>query len=72
MENENKIYPYCDFKCPLHESCSWYLEKINKAKNIHWGIEPYNYEKNKCEWYVSMGLDELIDKVNHYLKPFNN
>jgi hypothetical protein len=71
-KNEDKVYPLCDFKCPMHESCSWYIDKINKAKNIHWGKEPYDYRKNKCGWYVSMGLDELVQKINNYLNPFNN
>ena len=72
MKNRDKVYPYCDHKCPLHESCSWYLEKINKSKNIHWGINPYNYKKNSCSWYVAKTIDELEQRVNDFLSPYNN
>lgn len=71
-KNEDKVYPNCDYRCPLHESCSWYVEKINKSKVIHWGKEPFNYKLNTCSWYKAKTIEEIEKKVNDFLSPFNN
>lgn len=62
----------CEFKCPLHEQCAHYCEGFDKTKTLHWGVEPYNYEKNKCQGFAQIDVDTIIDKVNEILKPKMN
>jgi hypothetical protein len=45
----------CDFKCPIHTKCRFYVEGFVKAKTDHWGIIPY--KNGKC-----VGFEELDNR----------
>lgn len=39
---------WCDYKCPLHEECRNYADGFDKTRTVHWGVNPYNHDKDKC------------------------
>ena len=71
-----KNYALCDGKtkegkdCPLKDSCARYLPDMDKTKIIHIAWGPY--KNNKCGQFEPLDLDDIIEKVNDILKPFNN
>jgi hypothetical protein len=69
----NKDRILCDYKCPLHDKCRNYVEGFDKTKTMHWGKDPFNYQKGKCSGFEPFSEDDLIDRINNILiKPLNN
>lgn len=70
----NKKYTLCPYRCPLHEGCARFCESMDKSKTFHFGKNPYEVTKktNQCNWFIKMGEDDVIDKINELLKIKSN
>lgn len=66
--NNNAIS--CDHKCPKHESCARFLEGFDRRNTFH--FDPMPYKDGKCNWFVQLTEDDLIDKVNRIINPLKN
>jgi hypothetical protein len=40
---------------------------MDKTKTYHFGVNPYDYKKEKCDWYEEMSEDDLLDRVKSKL-----
>jgi hypothetical protein len=60
---------YCDYKCPLHEQCGNYRQVVNKRRMTHWGVNPFNYEKNKCVGFEQMTSEDIAEIIIATLNP---
>lgn len=58
-----KSYTLCDFQCPIMGTCNRYCPQMDKKKTNHFGVNPFNYERNKCDWYEKMTDEELIERM---------
>jgi hypothetical protein len=57
-------YTLCDFKCPLKEDCARYLEDLNKSNTNHFAFMPYSESKQKCNFFVQLEIDDIINLLN--------
>jgi hypothetical protein len=62
-----KSYTLCDWDCPLKGTCNRYCPTMDKTKTYHFGVNPYDYKKEKCDWYEEMSEDDLLDRVKSKL-----
>lgn len=65
-----KNYTLCDYQCPLKDKCARYLEGLDRTKTDHFATYPY--KNNKCNFYEPLTEDDIIDRIQSFLKPFNN
>jgi hypothetical protein len=67
-----KSYTLCSFNCPMKDSCARYCPEMDKSKTDHFAANPFNYDRNRCGFYEHLTDDDIIERINQILKPFNN
>lgn len=61
----DKVYPLCDYPCPIHELCKHHRDAITKKRLLHWGANPYNYSKNTCMGFEPVEEDKPEKNISN-------
>jgi hypothetical protein len=43
--------------CPIREGCAYYCPTMDTFKTKHWGLTPYDHEKQLCKQFVPKETD---------------
>lgn len=58
--------------CPKKYTCSRYRFEINKKKEDHFAIVPYNHDAGKCKFYLGIEENGLLEHVKRILNGDKN
>jgi hypothetical protein len=66
------ILPKCTGAgCPLKLTCDRYKPNVDKKKEEHFSVPPYDSEREKCSWHIEPGIEDSLSKRLNDLKNGN-